>query len=228
MSTPAQTAPPPSSSPPTQDTAADAALVAALAAALLSAVTPEMALGMILKSSRTSRVQPAVMLWSIQLVMSFPPEITGAAGPASLAVQRQNYLRRAQFTLAAARRGMDAIRTARSQGKSAASALAELLPKERRYFGQHLDAIRNRAQAAMDVDMAALMYGPLLGWNTIHDSRTSAECRAADGKNFRADVQPAIGWPGAVHPHCRCYPGPARIGARMLPSAYEPARMVRA
>lgn len=225
MTTPAQQQQQ-TSSPPSQDTAADAALVAALAAALLSAVTPEAALGMSLRFCRTSRVQPGVMLWAIQLVMSFPPETTGAAGSASLAVQRQNYLRRAQFALAAARRGMAAIREARSQGKSASSALAELLPKERRYFAQHLDAIRNRAQAAMNVDMAALQYGPLLGWNTIHDSRTSAECAAADGANFRADVQPLIGWPGAVHPHCRCYPGPARIGARMLPSAYEPARIL--
>lgn len=227
MSTPVQTQQP-SSSPPPPDTAADAALVAALAAALVSAATPEIALGMILKFSRTSRVQPAVMLWSIQIVMSFPPETLGAAGSASLMAQRQNYLRRAQFALSAARRGMAAIREARSQGRSASSALAELLPRERRYFGQHLDAIRNRAQAAMNVDMAALQYGPLLGWNTVRDSRTSAECAAADGKNFRADVQPLIGWPGAVHPYCRCYPGPARIGARMLPSAYEPARMVRA
>jgi hypothetical protein len=218
----------PASTQPPPDTAADAALVAALAAALLTAATPEIALGTILSFSRTSRVQPAVMLWSIRLVMSFPPETLGAAGSASLMAQRQNYLRRAQFALAAARRGMAAIREARSQGRSASSALAELLPKERRYFAQHLDAIRNRAQAAMDVDMAALRYGPLLGWNTIHDSRTSPECAAADGKNFRADVQPRIGWPGAVHLHCRCYPGPARIGARMLPSVYEPARMVRA
>lgn len=221
MTTPQQQPPPPS-----RDTAADAALIAALAAALITAVTPEAAMGTILRFSRSSRVQPAAMLWSIQLVMSFPPEMTGAAGTASLAVQRQNYLRRAQFALASARRGMAAIAEARSHGQSASSALAALLPKERRYFAQHLDAIRNRAQAAMNVDMAALAYGPLLGWNTVRDSRTSAECRAADGKNFRADAQPLIGWPGAVHPHCRCYAGPARIGARMLPSRYEPARIL--
>lgn len=206
----------------------DGPLISALAAALISAVTPEAALAMILRFCRTSRVQPAVMLWAIQLVMSFPPETMGAAGPASLIAQRQNYLRRAQFILSSGRRAMSDMALARSQGRSARDALAAALDRERRYYGQHLDAIRNRAQAAMNTDMAALAYGPLLGWNTIRDRRTSPECLAADGKNFRADAQPAIGWPGAVHPHCRCYPGPPRIGARMLPSRYEPARMVMA
>lgn len=209
-------------------TAADTVLITALATALVSAVTPEAAMAAILSYSRSSRVQPAAMLWSIQLVMSFPPEVTGVSGTASLITARQNWLRRAQFALSAARRAMADIEQARAHGIPARQALATSAARERRYFAQHLDAIRGRAMAAMAVDMAALSYGPLLGWNTVHDSRTSAECRAADGKNFRADAMPVIGWPGAVHPHCRCYPGPARIGARMLPSVYSPARMVSA
>jgi uncharacterized protein with gpF-like domain len=145
-----------------------------------------------------------------------------------MAVIRLNALRRAQFTVMAARRLTSSILTARSRGQTARQALAEALPRERRYFGQHIEAAWQRARAAAQVDSTAASYGPVLGWYTVRDRRTSAECLAANGKNFRADVMPAIGWPGAVHNHCRCYPGPPVPGARMLSSTYSPARMVHA
>jgi hypothetical protein len=159
------------------------------------------------------------MLAVLDMVMSFPPERTGVAGSASLTTARQNYLRRAQFALAAGRRVTHDLTEARSHGQPLHQALADAIARERRYFGQHLDAMWNRARAAAQVDNAAMTYGNLLGWNTVLDTRTSAECRAADDGNFEATAQPLIGWPGAVHPHCRCYPGPPVRGARMLPSA---------
>jgi hypothetical protein len=66
--------------------------------------------------------------------------------------------------------------------------------------------------------MAALEHGNLLGWNTVIDERTSAECRAADGKNYYATAMPDIGFPGSVHPACRCYPSGPHPGGRLLPS----------
>lgn len=80
------------------------------------------------------------------------------------------------------------------------------LEREQRYFNQHLAAARKRRDAASDVDKARAKYGDTLGWKAKMDNRTSPECRAANGKNFDAGRMPAIGYPGAVHPFCRCKP----------------------
>lgn len=202
--------------------AATSALAASLATTLLNAVNAEQALAMTLKYSRPLHISPAAMLSAIQLVMSMPQEVTGASGPASLSVIRENHLRRAQFAVSAARRLTSAILSARARGGTARSAIADALPAERRYFGQHIEAAWTRARAAAQVDSAYQAYGPLLGWYSLRDSRTSAECRAAHGGNFRVDNPPAIGWPGSVHPHCRCYPGVPVPGARMLATFRRP------
>jgi hypothetical protein len=228
MTTPAPpaTAPPPTPTP--SSVPADTVLAAALSSVLSSALTPEQALGMTLRYFRVARISPAAMLPALQLVMSMPLERTGASGPASLEAIRLNTLRRAQYAVMAARRLTSSILTARSRGLTARDAVAQAIPAERRYFGQHIEAAWVRARAAAQVDSAAADFGPVLGWNTVRDRRTSPECRAAGGKNFRADVMPAIGWPGAVHNHCRCYAGPPVPGARMIPSAYSSVRMVPA
>jgi hypothetical protein len=62
-------------------------------------------------------------------------------------------------------------------------------------------------------DRAARRHGLVLGWRAVMDARTSAECRRADGKNFSVASRPLIGWPGSVHPHCRCRPVAAFAGA---------------
>ena len=64
----------------------------------------------------------------------------------------------------------------------------------------------------------------LVGWKAVMDSRTSAECAAANGKNFPADRPPVIGWPGAVHPHCRCVPTKPYAGAGMVDESAAVAR----
>lgn len=225
MTTPAPPAAPPASA---AVTAAETALAIQIASSLVQALTPEQALSQVLPAIRHLAITPAAMLPVLQLVMSMPQEVTGAAGPASLSAIRENHLRRAQFAIAAGRRITADLRLARSRGETARAAIAEALPRERRYFGQHAEAGWLRARAAAQVDSAAGMYGPVLGWRTVRDRRTSAECLAAGGKNFRADMRPAIGWPGAVHNHCRCYPGAPFRGARMIPSAYSTARMVPA
>jgi len=194
--------------------------VAVIATALVGAASAVAALALLSTSAlvawKTSR---AAMRAALEIVMAMPPEQTGVTGSATISASRTNLIRRAQFALAAARRLTRDMVEARSRGEGLKQALAAGMARERRYFSQHRDAIWQRAQAAQQVDMAAWSYGDLLGWNTVLDARTSADCRAANGKNFYASSVPLIGYPGSVHPHCRCYPGPPRIGARMLPSA---------
>lgn len=81
------------------------------------------------------------------------------------------------------------------------------LVSEKENFNQHMEAGRNRHQKARAVDRAARRYGPNLGWHARMDARTSEECRQANGRNFDAGRIPSIGYPGTVHPHCRCKPG---------------------
>lgn len=206
---------------------ADTGVVLAVAAVLVSAVSVDAVMAAVTPLLRAHRIPPPAMRGAVSVVMSMPPERTGVSGPASIATSRQNLLRRAQFVLAAAHRITAALTTARSDGVSLRQALSDSVSRERRYYGQHLEAMWNRAAAAAQVDSAASSYGSLLGWNTVRDSHTSAECRAASGANFSTEAMPLIGWPGAVHPHCRCYPGPPRPGARMLPSSHRvPVRAV--
>jgi hypothetical protein len=154
----------------------------------------------------------------LNVVMQHPPPVTGVIGAASQQTARMNMARRAQYVIAAAKRVMGAARDARAKGEPVGAAIRAQLAKERRYYEQHQAAMWNRAAAAGKTDMAAAEHGNFLGWNTVIDARTSAECRAADGWNFRATAMPDIGFPGAVHPRCRCYPSAPHPGGRLLPS----------
>lgn len=87
---------------------------------------------------------------------------------------------------------------------------------EDRYFEQFQEAERRRNAAGQRVALLAGSYGLnargelLLNWRATLDSRTSADCRWAHGRNFNALVMPPIGYPGMVHLLCRCEPGPPR------------------
>lgn len=105
---------------------------------------------------------------------------------------------RAQYVLASAER----LEVARKMGN-----LPQAKKAEQRYFNQHVEAVANRKASAAAVDKARSRYGDELGWYAILDSRTSPECKEANGKNFSASRIPPIGYPGSVHPHCRCRPG---------------------
>jgi hypothetical protein len=206
----------PQQPPPQPATGQDAALVTAVGSALLSATGPAIALTMIPAGLLTGGIGGYAMGAALQIVMSFPPGQSGAYGAATLAMERSNLLRRAQFTVAAARRIAQALASAHSTGQPLSQALAAAVQRERRFYAQHLMAIWQRSQAGAAADSAAMSYGNLLGWHTVRDARTSADCLAANGKNFYADHMPLIGYPGAVHPHCRCRPGPPFPGAAML------------
>lgn len=90
------------------------------------------------------------------------------------------------------------------------------LKREMQYWKAHLKANQRRVSVAKRIDWARGRYGELLGWYAVLDARTSGECRAADGRNFAALLPPVIGYPGSVHLHCRCVPGPPHPGAKMV------------
>lgn len=142
----------------------------------------------------------AVLLPVLKIAMARPMSYGIATLPSATATGESSALEaeyRAAYVLAASRR---------LQGLSG-DALDAALRRERTYFNQHLDAMKKRKTAARDVDLARAKYGDELGWYAKMDSRTSDECREANGRNFNATRIPGIGWPGAVHPHCRCKPG---------------------
>lgn len=126
-------------------------------------------------------------------------------------MHRQNLIRQAAYLVNAARRITAEAKLDRPSPQPRGPLLDQALAKEAVWFRQHVDAVANRTQAAQQVATMAKMQGKagLLGWYSRNDSRTSAECLAAHGRNFDPNQIPAIGYPGAVHPHCRCKPGPA-------------------
>jgi hypothetical protein len=221
-------APPPQQPPPQSDGLDDAALAVAVAALLAgaavgavagaAAVSAAAAVAALRARFALSRAAWQALGAVLAEVFSHPPPVTGVIGPASAQTSRMNTARRAQYVLAAARRVMGAARDARAKGEPVGAAIRAHLAKERRYYAQHQQAMWNRAASAGKTDMAALEHGNFLGWNTVIDERTSAECRASDGKNYYATAMPDIGFPGSVHPGCRCYPSAPHPGGRLLPS----------
>lgn len=221
MTTPAgpQAQAPPPQSPPGQQQPppADSHLIGLIVTALAAYGTVK-ALTTALKAPfKAAGIGGAALSAVAALVLSQPREAVKGNGPAQRWATRANLARRAAFFLAAARRVQQAARAARSKGEPATGAIRDALATERGYLRQHVEASAQRARAAAAVDGMAAKHGNLLGWNTVKDSRTTAECYAADKRNFRADRPPVIGFPGATHPNCRCYPGPPRPGAELLP-----------
>jgi hypothetical protein len=139
-----------------------------------------------------------------------PPELVGAGAlpPES---------RRAAFGQASSERIRSAVRDPELQAPVDTQVLDRALAKERRYFDQHLGAERGRREAAARVDLVAKRLGTMtLGWYGIKDGRTDGGCLAAIGHNFDATRPPSIGYPGAVHPSCRCRPGPPHAGQPLV------------
>jgi hypothetical protein len=223
MTTPAppQRQPPPPVQPPPPPPGLDDPLLAVAVAAALAAgpaVTVDATIQALKAHFILTPLALAAMAETFGFVSEHPPPVTGVIGPASEQTSRLNLARRAQYVIAAAKRAMGAATAARAKGKPVLAAMRDHLAKERRWYEQHQAAMWNRARAAGQTDMAALEHGDLLGWNTIIDKRTSAECRAADGWNYHATAIPDIGLPGSVHPGCRCYPSGPHPGGRLLPS----------
>lgn len=218
-----QQKPPPKPAPaiPPQTLAAMALPLAGLLLTAVSAAAVVAALKLRFKLGVLAALWWLSMLMILsRIVMAHPPQPTGVSGTASEQVSRLNAARRAQFVISATERVMNAMLAARAHGEDVTRAGEAQVERERRYYQQHLDAMRQRAVNAAQIDMAALEYGPLLGWLAMRDSRVTPECRWASGKNFYADDPPYIGLPG-VGPHagCRCRAVAPWPGGKLLPGS---------
>lgn len=134
-------------------------------------------------------------------------------GPALQATLNAERAYRAAYLANAAVRVQNAV--------NGGATMEQAIAGEQRFYTAHLQAQANRRRAAAAVDKVAedvdmqTAYGPaavpgmrgtvrLAGWKATIDARTSPECAAANGCNFDVERPPLIGYPGTVHPHCRC------------------------
>lgn len=210
----------PAQAPPqqaSQQPPSDDRLVALIVAALAAYWSAEALTRALRAPFRAAGITGQALSAAAALVASWPHDTLEGTGPAQRWAVRQNYARRASFLLHAARRTQQAIVSARSKDQPVMAAIRDALAAEKRFMSQHIAASTQRVQAASAVDGMASTHGNLLGWNTVMDSRTTAECYAADKKNFHASRPPAIGYPGATHPNCRCFPSAPFKGAPVLP-----------
>ncbi len=200
--------------------AEQAALIGAVLAGTLVVPNPAEAVAAILLS-----VAPAALLTAPAAAASV------AFGVASLIVQtpRNSGVRGSRLTARGAGPASEGqlLREAAYKGFYALNALrrvaaaedkAQQLRRERRFFGQQLEASRRRTAGAALNDAAAAIHGSVLSW--VHTGRAKThrpEHEAAHGANFRVDAPPAsTGGLPATLPGCDCIPGPPIPGARML------------
>lgn len=218
----------PEGQPPPNQSQRD--LIAALAVALAGAATVAAAVAAVLPLLLPLGLPRGGVVVLVTWVVRVPParptrtgrRPSGGAGPsATQRASRAVWAYRAAYLAAAAQRVADAVNRAQAaEGVSTDDALKAALKAERRYFTQHRQAEKARAAAADQVDAAAARYGPVLGWAAVLDEHTSRECRIADGGTFTAAAPPVIGYPGAVHPACRCratapLPGAPTVNAKL-------------
>jgi hypothetical protein len=205
----------------------DGAVIAAVAALLLISATPRLPqavlAAMTSRGVRTNLQAVTVALNLASRRTKHEPRIVGRSDVARAQARREAYYRAAYVTSAARRlyeaawpAGAAAGRDDVEQTRAAAEkALRAAVGRERSYELAHERARKRRMAAAVDVAAAADDYGPVLGWHAHDDDRTTPECRAADGSNFRAGQPPVIGWPGTLHGGvCRCRPGPPHLGGK--------------
>jgi SPP1 gp7 family putative phage head morphogenesis protein len=122
---------------------------------------------------------------------SMPIPGNGAAVASSL---QSEAAFRAAYLINAAVRMQNAV--------NGAMTMTDALDAEMANYRLHLAAQLNRREAAEQAD--SVHDDGIAGWEAVMDAKTSPECAAANGNNFRVAEPPAIGLPGAVHPHCRC------------------------
>lgn len=218
----------PTSTRPTRTIPAPTGAVVQVLAEVLARTAPAVqAVRSVLGAIGVSAKVAAAVLYMVQRGAK-GAQATGQAMAATLRAE-------AAYRAAYLAHGSVRVQNAVNAGKSLDQAVAD----EMRFYRMHLQAQENRRRAAAVVDRVArpvdmqAAYGPaappgeggtvmLAGWRARLDLRTSPECRAADGCNFRVDVPPVIGYPGTVHLHCRCVPVAPYKGAPVL-DALTPA-----
>lgn len=178
----------------------EAAVVAAVAALLDVGASIETARSRVVALLVTLGISAVAVGAALRIVATLPAPAPGPSSAARTATLRAENVYRAYYVLNASRRIQKAIR----EGRSVERAIAD----ESRYTKQHLLAKANRSATATTIDADARKYGKTLGWYSKMDSRTTEECRYANGRNFEVDRRPPMGYPGAVHTNCRCRSGP--------------------
>lgn len=210
-----------------EDAAAETAVLAAITVVMLSGAPAPVATPGLVALLAPFGIPAAAVTAAVGLVLPHvvPPSAVearrfGAVGWA----ERTEPARHAAYLLSAGRRiaeraGYQVARPGITLDERAELIARAITPddidRERVNLQRHLDAARLRREAATRVDAEAALRGPLLGWHATLDSRTTSECRAAHGNNFRVDRPPQIGYPGMPHGGtCRCRPGvphPSRL-----------------
>ena len=203
---------PPPAEPLAGQTPSEAQLVAAVASLLAVGAAYDATVKSVLAILAPLRIPALAVKTATRIAMSAPTgdkTPTGAKpGSAAVTTARLERMFRATYLLSASRRINQAMREGAKP--------LEVVAKERLNFQAHQEAQVRRRQMAKQIDAAALKYGATLGWYAKMDRTTSAECRWANGRNFQVDRRPPIGYPGTVHPHCRCTPGPPHAGDRTV------------
>lgn len=136
------------------------------------------------------------------LIIAPPVADSGAWTEPQAQQHAQNTWFRAQYLVNAGQR----LSRAYESGGIAELVLA--YAREQTYWAQHQQAAQRRMEAAAGVGHAMELWSTArLGWYATLDERTSRECRESHGRNFDPSRIPRIGYPGSVHPHCRCRAG---------------------
>ena len=222
------TPPPPQQAPPQQAPVPppsgldDPALAVTVAAVLAGGVVTLAPVIAALKAKHALTVaELAALSQVLGDVTAHPPPLTGVIGAASARTARMNTARRAQYVLAAAKRVMGAARDARSKGEPVTAATRKQLATEQRYYAAASggDVAAGPPRRGKSTWRRRSTAGCLGGMRCGTSGRQPRACRA-DGCNFYVDNPPDIGLPG-IGPHvgCRCFPGPAHPGGRLLPGS---------
>lgn len=212
---------------PTRKREIDAAIAAEIASAVVVLSGAALIIALLPILLRLGLSRPSAV-WLCDLVVSQRPTVESplaTRGPCELIEEEQAAGWTALFIIAAADRLQSAeeydagVRNAGMIAKPRFGIDAAKV-REQHYYEQHVEAEERRMRMALMQDAAAgiVAQDALLGWYAVPDASTTPECRYANGRSFKADQMPAIGWPGAVHMRCRCHAGPPRPGAPLLPS----------
>lgn len=182
--------------------AADDFIIAALVAAIIAGWVLSKIRDLLTKAQDVDPETVTFLLRQTVFVQLLKMDEYAPTNPMLGAQRRQNAFRRAAYVVNAARRMTTAVRTRDPATITAA------WDRELNYLGSHLQANHKRNEAAIQLAKRWQRAGrpALMGWWAKRDNRTSKECLAAHGRNFDPKSIPPIGYPGSVHPNCRCKP----------------------
>lgn len=213
----------------------DDATVALIAAALLAGLTAVALLALLVKILKpwgiTARALGPILKLTLRGTKTRPNAVLGSRGARTegivLEVRDNESFFRAAYIANAAKRvqvHLDEVPVEPGEvpePEDVQKALDEALEAERRYYEQHEKARKERQKTAAQVQTAADVFGPLLGWYLNPLLNNEAECIAANGNNFYAVKGTVLGLPGSVHSGCGCYAGPPHDGGRMVNDAVK-------